>query len=98
MQQVRHHQQRLGDVEERRAVALQREKLEQRVEANELNAGPREKPLRRALGKSQVHRAFGMWVAVVARVAEQCPAAAEQREVNAPGVDAKAIDAAELSR
>ena len=39
VEQVRHEQQRLGHVQQRRAVALQGQQLEQRVEAHELDAG-----------------------------------------------------------
>ena len=48
--------------------------------------------------KRLLHDAFGVRVAVVARVAQQRAAAAEQGEVDAPGVDADAVDAAVLGR
>ena len=47
--------------------------------------------------KRRLHDAFGVRIAVVARVAEQRAAAAEQGEIDAPGVDADAVDAAELA-
>ena len=39
-----------------------------------------------------------MRVAVVARVAEQGAAAAQQGEIDAPGIDAERVDAAEARR
>ena len=42
--------------------------------------------------------AFGVRIAVVARVAEQRVAAAQQGEVDAPGIDAECVDAAEIGR
>ena len=41
---------------------------------------------------------FGVRIAVVAGIAEQRAAAAQQREIDAPGIDAEAVDAAVLRR
>ena len=71
VEQVRHEQQRLGRVQQRRAVALQGQQLEQRVEAHELDAGLPEELLARHPGEGRFHDAFGVRIAVVARVAEQ---------------------------
>ena len=48
-------------------------------------------------GEGLVHDALGVRVAVVARVAQQRAVAAEQGEIDAPGVDADAVDAPHLA-
>ena len=92
VEQVGHHQQRFGDVQQRRARELHRQQLEQRVELHELQAGMAEDLLAADDAEGLGHRVVGAAVAVMVGIAEQLVAASEQAEVDAPGVDADAGD------
>ncbi len=81
-----------------RAIALHRQQLKQRVEAQELDAGVPEYLRARHAAECLIHDALGVRIAVVAGIAQQNAAAAEQGEINAPGIDAQTIDAAVSGR
>ena len=70
--------------------------LKKRIEAKELKPGSPEDLRARHAGEARFHRAFRHRVAVVTRISQKLPAAPEQREVDAPGVDAEAVNSAGL--
>ena len=96
MEKVGHEEQCLGGIEKRRAVAPERHQLKKRIEAKELEPGSSEDFRARHAGKARFHRAFRHRVPVVTRISQKGPAAPEQREVDAPGVDAEAVNSAGL--
>ncbi len=75
---------------------MQGQQLKQRVEAHELQAGLTEDFRPRHALERLVHDRFGMRIAIMARIAEQCTATTEQREIDAPGIDTQRIDASAL--
>ena len=93
MEQVGHHQQRLGHVQQRRAGQLHRQQLIQRVELHELQAGVAEDFLAADDAEGLFHHAVGAAVAVMVGIAQQFVAASQQAEIDAPGIDADAGDA-----
>ena len=93
VEQVGHHQQRLGHVQQRRAAELHRQQLVERVELHELQAGVAEDLLAADDAEGLFHHAVGAAVAVMIGIAQQLVAAAQQAEIDAPGVDADAGDA-----
>ena len=94
VEQIRHEQQGLGRVQQRRAIALHRQELKKRVETHELDAGVAEDLVARHASKGLLHDAFGMRIAVVAGIAQQTAVASQQREIDAPGIDAQAVQTA----
>ncbi len=90
MEQVGHHQEGLGDAQQRRAGQLHGQQLVERVELHELQAGVAENLFAADQGERLFHHAVGAAVAIVIGVAQQFIAGGQQTEIDAPGVDAHA--------
>ena len=69
-------------------VAHERQQLEERVEAHELNAGLAKDLGTRDTSERLVHDRFGVRIAVMPWIAEQSAVLAQQREIDAPRIDA----------
>jgi len=88
-QQIGEGEQRLGAVERRAVGRGQAGELVQRVDVHDLDAGALEHgPARHAL-EDPFRHAIRAAVAVVHRVGQQVPVTVEQREVDAPRIDAE---------
>ena len=90
MEEVGDLQEAFRDVENRRVLLLHYHQLIQGVKLHKLQAGLRENLVAGNGLKRPFHRAVGSRVAVTIRVPEQFAAAPEEREVDAPCVDADA--------
>ena len=90
MEEVGHHQEPFGEIENRAVIAAHRDQLVERVDRHELQAGRREDFFARDTSERLVHDAGRAGVAVVVRLAEQFAAFGEQDVVDSPGIDAHA--------
>jgi len=88
--EVGHHQQPIGGPEDARLLLLEGEQLIERIELHELQAGRREDflPRHRLLG--DFDHAAGAGIAIADGIAEECVVGGEEREIDAPGIDADA--------
>ena len=91
-EQVGHHQQRLGHLQQRRVRPLQRQKLIDRVERQELQARDLVDPLAGDLLERGGQHPVGPRIAIVDRIAQQGVSAPDQPEVHAPGIDADPVE------
>src|SRR5205807_3121959 len=94
VKEIRDHEQRLSHVQERRAITLHGDKLEERIEAHELQAGTTKDFLSRHARESGLHDALGMRIAIMTGIAKQSSAPPQQGEIDSPGIYADRIDAA----
>src|SRR5206468_3866574 len=92
--EVRDQEQVLGDPQSWILVRCHRRELENRVDRDQLDAGPLVPLAARYAGEDAVDGARPPRVAVVARVLDQPAPAIEQPEVDRPGVDADGVDLA----
>src|SRR5262245_24467870 len=92
MKQVRDHQERMGDFQRGRFGELHRQKLIERVELHELEAGGLEDLVTGYDGEGLVEDAKRAAVAVVVSNAEELVVFVEEAEIDAPGIDTDAGD------
>ena len=90
MEQVGHHQERFGRVQQGRFAQLHGQQLEQRIELQELQARMAEDLLSGNQLEGPPGHIVGPSVAIMERIAQQFVAPPEQSEVDAPGIDADA--------
>src|SRR4029079_12209671 len=90
MEQIGDHQERMGDFQRGRLGQLHGEKLIERVELHELEAGGFENSLARDNRKRLVENADGATVAVVVRNSKQLVVFVQKTEIDAPGIDTDA--------
>jgi len=91
VQQVGHHQERAGGLQQGRVVQAHRHQLKERVQLHELDAGRAVDLLARHEAEGLLHHAVRAVVAVVVGQAEQFVVAVEQRVVHAPRVHADSV-------
>ena len=94
VQQIRDRDERARGVDERRRRAAGGIELVHRVDRQKLDAGDRVDPLAAHALEHGVHHAVGASVAIVIGVLEQVAALADERVVDAPAVDADAVEPA----
>ena len=93
VQQVGNGDQRACGINQVRCLPARRVQLIERVDRQELDAGDGIDPVAAHALEHRFHRAAGAPVAIVVRVLEQVAALADERVVDAPAVDADAIEA-----
>src|SRR5262245_48267564 len=86
----------LGHLQQRRSGPLQRQQLKQRIEPHELNARPTEYVLPGDPREGPFHDVLGVWVAVMAGIAEKGTASPEQCKVHSPRIHRQAVRGPEL--
>ncbi len=91
-EQVGHHQEGFGHLQDRRVGQSHRQQLIERVERQELEPGDLVDPLARDPAEGRLEHAVRPRIAVVDRVAQQRIPAPDQAEVDAPGVDPHAVE------
>ena len=98
IEQVRHEEQRLRRCDQLRRLLHGGDELKERVDLHELNAGRLENFLPAHFAKRALEDSLGAGVAVVEGKAEDFSVAAEQSIIDAPGVDADAVDCRPCAR
>ena len=91
-EKVRHHQKRLGHVEQWRPGLAQSKELVNRVERQELQTGDLVDPFTRNLLTRGLDHALGARIAVVHRIAQQHVTSPHQAEIHPPCVNTDTIE------
>ncbi len=92
MKQIGHEQHGVGGIEHGRTIALQGQELKERVEAHELDAGLAKDFGARHPAKGLLHDGFGVWIAVVPRIAQENTVSPQKPEIHSPGIHPDAGD------